>query len=66
MFLSGGQSELEATVNLNEINRLSKLGRGSPWSLSFSFGRALQASVLQVSIYAYVSLELCYDSTQEM
>lgn len=42
-FLSGGQSELDATKNLNEINKVS--GR-KPWALTFSFGRALQASVL--------------------
>jgi fructose-bisphosphate aldolase class I len=37
-FLSGGQSPVEATANLNAINRLN----GAPWKLSFSFGRALQ------------------------
>jgi fructose-bisphosphate aldolase class I len=42
VFLSGGQSEVEATLNLNEINRT-----GGPWPLSFSYGRALQASALQ-------------------
>jgi fructose-bisphosphate aldolase class I len=42
VFLSGGQSELEATENLNAINRV-----GGPWPLSFSYGRALQASALQ-------------------
>ncbi|CAI2737223.1 unnamed protein product, partial [Dicrocoelium dendriticum] len=42
-FLSGGQSELEATTNLNEINKVP--GR-KPWALTFSFGRALQASVI--------------------
>ena len=41
VFLSGGQSEVEATENLNGINRL-----GGPWPLSFSYGRALQASAL--------------------
>lgn len=50
MFLSGGQSESEATINLNEVNRVAGLEGGAPWSLSFSFGRALQASVLQVKI----------------
>jgi fructose-bisphosphate aldolase, class I len=40
MFLSGGQSEEEATVNLNELNRLA--GPSKPWSMSFSYGRALQ------------------------
>lgn len=42
-FLSGGQSEEEATVHLNAIN---KDPRVKPWALTFSFGRALQASVL--------------------
>jgi len=43
VFLSGGQSELEATVNLNEMNKIG----GFPWQMSFSYGRALQASTLQ-------------------
>ena len=43
-FLSGGQSEEEASVNLNAINQVP-LGR--PWALTFSYGRALQASVLR-------------------
>ncbi|XP_011498335.1 PREDICTED: fructose-bisphosphate aldolase [Ceratosolen solmsi marchali] len=43
-FLSGGQSEEEASVNLNAINQY--LGK-KPWSISFSYGRALQASVLR-------------------
>lgn len=42
VFLSGGQSEVQATENLNAINRL-----GGPWPLSFSYGRALQASALE-------------------
>ena len=42
-FLSGGQSEEEATIHLNAIN---KDPRVKPWALTFSFGRALQASVL--------------------
>ena len=42
MFLSGGQSEVQATENLDAINRID----GSPWPLSFSYGRALQASAL--------------------
>ena len=44
MFLSGGQSEQEATENLNAMNKLSL----KPWALSFSFARALQASALKV------------------
>jgi len=43
-FLSGGQSEEEATRNLDAMN---KLYPNAPWKLSFSFGRALQASVLK-------------------
>ena len=43
MFLSGGLSEEEATVNLNEINCAAAEPCGAPWRLSFSFGRALQA-----------------------
>ena len=42
VFLSGGQSEEEATANLDAMNRLGPL----PWELSFSYGRALQASAL--------------------
>ncbi|EDL78177.1 aldolase B, isoform CRA_a [Rattus norvegicus] len=42
-FLSGGMSEEDATLNLNAINRCP-LPR--PWKLSFSYGRALQASAL--------------------
>ena len=43
VFLSGGQSDLEATANLNAMN-----ARGPhPWQLSFSYGRALQAPALK-------------------
>nr|QCU55208.1 fructose-bisphosphate aldolase [Camellia fraterna] len=44
VFLSGGQSEEEATINLNAMN---KLKTKKPWTLTFSFGRALQASTLK-------------------
>lgn len=44
VFLSGGQSEEESSVNLNAIN---KFDGPRPWKLSFSFGRALQASALK-------------------
>lgn len=43
-FLSGGQSEEEASVNLDAIN---KFPAKKPWALTFSYGRALQASVLR-------------------
>ncbi|MDQ3085435.1 MAG: fructose-bisphosphate aldolase class I [Actinomycetota bacterium] len=42
VFLSGGQSEVQATENLNAINQI-----GGPWTLSYSYGRALQASALE-------------------
>jgi len=42
MFLSGGQSELESTLNLNAMNQSP-----NPWHVSFSYARALQNSVLK-------------------
>ncbi len=44
LFLSGGQSEEEARQNLNAINALDTV---KPWTLSLSFGCALQATVLK-------------------
>lgn len=44
VFLSGGQSEEDASLNLNAINAID-LAR--PWRLTFSYGRALQASCLK-------------------
>jgi len=43
MFLSGGQTEEEATINLDAINKIE----GKPWQLSFSYGRALQNSCIK-------------------
>lgn len=43
VFLSGGQSESEATLHLSLMNRIGDV----PWQLSFSYGRALQQSVLR-------------------
>ena len=43
VFLSGGQSDLEATAHLDAMNRIG----GLPWPLSFSYGRALQAPALK-------------------
>ena len=40
-FLSGGQSDEEATAHLDAMNRIGNL----PWKLTFSYGRALQAPV---------------------
>jgi fructose-bisphosphate aldolase class I len=43
VFLSGGQTDEDATVHLNAMNK-----RGPhPWQLSFSYGRALQAPALK-------------------
>ena len=44
-FLSGGQSDEEATAHLNAMNRLGPL----PWPLTFSYGRALQAAPQKAS-----------------
>ena len=42
VFLSGGQSDVDATDHLNAMNAMGK----HPWAVSFSYGRALQAPVL--------------------
>jgi fructose-bisphosphate aldolase class I len=43
VFLSGGQTDEDATRHLNAMNALG----GGPWELSFSYGRALQAPALK-------------------
>jgi fructose-bisphosphate aldolase, class I len=43
VFLSGGQSDEDATAHLNAMNALGS----HPWQLSFSYGRALQAPTLK-------------------
>jgi fructose-bisphosphate aldolase, class I len=43
VFLSGGQDDVQATANLDAINRRGSL----PWPVSFSYGRALQASSIK-------------------
>jgi len=45
VFLSGGLSEEQASINLSAMNRVEGIPR--PFSLSFSYGRALQASCLK-------------------
>ena len=42
-FLSGGQTEIEATQNLNEINKINDTN----FAMTFSYGRALQQSALK-------------------
>lgn len=44
-FLSGGQSEEDASLNLSAMNAFEGLPK--PWALTFSYGRALQSSVLK-------------------
>ena len=45
VFLSGGQSDEEATAHLNAMN--AEYSDVMPWALSFSYGRALQAAPLK-------------------
>ena len=45
-FLSGGQSEEKACLNLNAINKLAEVKH--PWNMTYSFGRALQSSVMTI------------------
>lgn len=45
VFLSGGQSDEEATAHLNAMN--AEYADKMPWALSFSYGRALQAAPLK-------------------
>ena len=43
-FLSGGQSDEEATQHLNAMN---EIGGSLPWAVTFSYGRALQAAAMK-------------------
>jgi fructose-bisphosphate aldolase class I len=44
VFLSGGQSDKDATAHLNAMNTMGNL----PWPLSFSYGRAMQSAALKL------------------
>mmetsp|Transcript_6855 Transcript_6855/g.14794 ORF Transcript_6855/g.14794 Transcript_6855/m.14794 type:complete len:394 (-) Transcript_6855:115-1296(-) len=44
-FLSGGISEEDASIYLNEINKIDRQG---PWALTFSFSRAMQSSCIKI------------------
>ena len=44
VFLSGGQSDRDATAHLDAMNRLGP----HPWPLSFSYGRAMQSAALKI------------------
>lgn len=56
VFLSGGQSEIEATEHLNAMNAMGDY----PWALSFSYGRALQQSALHAWGGDNANLETTY------
>jgi fructose-bisphosphate aldolase class I len=45
VFLSGGQTDLQATQHLNAMNSLYE---GLPWELSFSYARALQGQPMEL------------------
>lgn len=45
VFLSGGQSDLQATAHLNAMNSMYE---GLPWELSFSYARALQGQPMEI------------------
>ena len=55
-FLSGGQSNEDATENLDMMNKIG----GFPWKLTYSYGRALQQSAL----FAWQGKAENYDAAQ--
>jgi len=59
VFLSGGQTDEEATVNLDAINR--RTGE-FPWEMSFSYGRGLQATPLKTWAGKAENIEKAQDS----
>ena len=62
-FLSGGQSEAQASANLNAINRLAEIKH--PWNISFSYGRALQQSVLKTWMGKLENVKAAQDKLYE-
>jgi len=64
-FLSGGQSEIEATENLNSINKINDTN----FAFTFSYGRALQQSALKTwakNINDRVTVQAVFDVRSEM
>jgi len=59
VFLSGGQSEEQASLQLSAMNAIDNIRK--PWFLSFSFGRALQNS----SIKAWGGHDETFDAGQK-
>jgi fructose-bisphosphate aldolase class I len=60
VFLSGGQSDVQATARLDALNRAGD----QPWELSFSFGRALQAPVLRAWAGEPANTQAAHDALQ--
>ena len=59
-FLSGGQSNEKATAHLNAMNQL--LNSSGPWNLTYSYGRALQASALKTWAGSSDNVEAAQDA----
>lgn len=57
-FLSGGQTPIQASERLNELNNLGD----KPWILSFSYGRALQEPVIQTWLGKTDNVKAAQDS----
>ena len=47
VFLSGGQSDEDAIAHLNAMVKLAKAEGGAPWTMTYSYGRALQHEAVQ-------------------
>ena len=58
VFLSGGQSDLDATAHLDAMNKIG----GFTWKLSFSYGRALQQAALKTWLGQDQNLSAAQDS----
>lgn len=57
-FLSGGQSDIDATAHLDAMNKIG----GFPWKLSFSYGRALQQPSLKAWLGKEENIPLAQDA----
>ena len=57
-FLSGGQSDVDATAHLDAMNKIG----GFPWKLSFSYGRALQQPSLKAWLGKRENVHLAQDA----
>ena len=63
-FLSGGQGDDEATVNLDAIARYAK-ANGAPWQLTYSYGRGLQAAPQQAWLGKKENIPAAQEAFQE-